>query len=112
MIPVWYVKINEKKEGPYTRVQLRYHPKVTPDTLVWKEGFPDWKPLREVPELQDIFQDSSEELPGATLIKPKFKKPFENDELALEYKQDPYNLIWLLVLFIVLLYVIYRFYGY
>jgi predicted Zn finger-like uncharacterized protein len=51
---VWHIVVDGEQQGPYTAGQLAEY--VTAgnldfETFVWKEGFDDWKPIREV---QDI----------------------------------------------------------
>jgi hypothetical protein len=39
--------------------------KISPHTLVWKEGYPDWVPARSVAEFNGLFLDNGEQ---ATMI--------------------------------------------
>lgn len=50
----WYIVYNGQNIGPMTKENLlAYHP--TRDTLVWKEGMPNWQPLYMVPELMELI---------------------------------------------------------
>ena len=51
---MYYFYINNVKEGPYTLEELPIKD-ITPDVLVWREGFADWKPAKDVPELSAIL---------------------------------------------------------
>ena len=57
MEKIWYIEINEKREGPYNVVELKRDYRITPDTLVWRPGFTIWVPIGTVVELQVIFKD-------------------------------------------------------
>lgn len=57
----WYVAIDEEPTGPVTREQLRGFistGRVTSESLVWREGYDDWRPLAESPELKDLLRAS------------------------------------------------------
>lgn len=49
----YFIIKNGKKEGPYEISDLKVM-KLLNDTLVWKEGFENWKPAKEVEELIKI----------------------------------------------------------
>ena len=51
-----YFDGNEQK-GPYGIDQLKSFG-LKPDTLVWREGFDDWKPAKNVGELQFVLMSS------------------------------------------------------
>lgn len=53
----WFIHVADRKEGPYTVNDLKRHPAVTPDTLVWTHGWADWRPIRKVAELDEVFED-------------------------------------------------------
>lgn len=57
----WYVAIDDEPQGPVTREEIRGHVaagRVGSESLVWREGFDDWRPLREVAELKDLLRGS------------------------------------------------------
>jgi hypothetical protein len=109
----WYILLEGSKEGPYSVSELRKHPAVTPDTLVWKVGFSSWIPVRDVPELGEIFKDEPESRPLGELFK-KSKSTLsdlggEGDTLTLQH--DPMQFfLWLLIIFLLTLYILFRFY--
>jgi TM2 domain-containing membrane protein YozV len=49
----YYIGDGGQQRGPFTIEQLRGM-QLSPDTLVWREGMPQWQPARLVPELQLI----------------------------------------------------------
>ncbi len=56
----WYVGINGVPAGPMRLNELRSKAAsgaVDAESLVWREGFEDWKPLRSFPELFAIIED-------------------------------------------------------
>lgn len=59
----WYIIYNGQQVGPMARENIRaYRP--TPQTLVWREGMTEWKPLYTVPELRDILGGLPPNPPG------------------------------------------------
>ncbi len=68
----WYVGINDAPVGPIPLSELRARAtqgQVTIDSLVWRDGFEDWKPLRSFPELLAVVEEaiSSIQASGAPL---------------------------------------------
>lgn len=106
MDKIWYIEITGKKEGPFSILELRRDERVTPDTLVWKEGFKKWIPIREVPELKVVFEDSEEKIPLIPKIDLKLKA---DDEIALDLKDNnPHYIYWFLLALLVVLYALYQ----
>lgn len=58
--PSYYLFVNDQQVGPVGQSELLSHG-LTPSTMVWKEGFTDWLPARDVPELQLILPEDMEE---------------------------------------------------
>lgn len=61
----WYVAIDEVPVGPIRLTELRAkyaQGAVTDDSLVWREGFEEWRPLRTLPDLHGLVR---EEVSGA-----------------------------------------------
>lgn len=113
MLKKWYILLERgKQEGPFTLLELRYHPLVTPDTFVWRQGMEGWKQIRYVSELKEIFADRPESVPVEDLIKPKFKKKDLIDKQeVLTLQRDPMQFfIWIFILLILIL--IYLYYDF
>ena len=56
---LWHVAINDVPVGPIRREELARKigvGAVTGESLVWREGFDDWKPLREVAQLASLLR--------------------------------------------------------
>lgn len=56
---MWHVAINDVPVGPIRREELARKVgtgAVHGDSLVWREGFDDWRPLREVPQLAGLLR--------------------------------------------------------
>lgn len=103
----WYVYVLGNIEGPFDIMELRRHPEITPETLVWKEGFDDWVPIREVKELKSVFEDA-ESLHDKP-IKPFSKKKLPADDEVLTLQYEPFHwFIWLFIIIMVMLYVLYK----
>lgn len=105
---LWYVLLNEKQCGPYTFLELKGIKAITPDTLCWREGMPEWVPIRRVPELKDLFKDENvlptvpDEIPIVT--------PADDLALTLPQAEPPYYL-WFILLFIVIAYALFQIYS-
>jgi hypothetical protein len=107
---IWFIKVDGQKEGPYSVQELKKHPYMTPDTLVWKEGFKEWLPARYVPELKAVFEDEDEE-EEETPLHERFKlKTVQNKDstLAIERSNFPFFFYWLIILLFILAYFLYR----
>ena len=104
----WYCIVEGGAKGPYTKEDLLLKPFFTPESLVWKEGFSDWKPAKDVDGFFD--QDDSEED-----TRPDFKDLNDEDgvdsegEVALlEEKEPPNFILWLLILLVILVFYLYQ----
>ncbi len=61
----WYVAIKSSPVGPVNKPKIRAYIRkadLTLASLVWREGFTDWKPLRTVPELKQIYDEIRDEI--------------------------------------------------
>ncbi len=57
----WYVGINDAVVGPIRLGELRAKAAsgaVQPDSLVWRDGLEDWRPLKTFPELVAVVEES------------------------------------------------------
>ena len=63
----YYAVIGGVQAGPFAKEALR-GAGVTPDTLVWYAGLPNWVAAREVAELSDIFSPSLQTPPPSETI--------------------------------------------
>lgn len=108
MNKIWFILIGEKREGPYSFEDLKHDSRVTPDTLIWKEGFSEWKKIRDVPELKNLFKDNPEQTEPEENEQEGFKKRPVQDELVLDFGQEPPFLLWVLIALIALMYVFIR----
>lgn len=53
-----YVNLNGQQSGPFNNNQLRnliIEGKLNRDTLVWKNGMPDWKPAEQIQDISGLF---------------------------------------------------------
>ena len=67
----WFAGIRDVPVGPISRAEVQRHihaGDVTGDTLVWRDGFGDWRPLRTVPALKDL-------LPPLRVVAPRQSHP-------------------------------------
>ncbi len=60
----WHVAINDVPVGPMKRDEIARKigaGAVSGDSLAWREGFDDWRPLREIPELAALMRRAQAE---------------------------------------------------
>lgn len=111
MEKIWFIDIDGKAEGPLSILELKRNISITPDTLVWKAGFPKWVKIRNVPELKDVFKDenSEDEKCDQENLQKKFKKTPSKEELAIDMQRGPSPfLFWLLIATILITYYLYN----
>lgn len=107
----WFIIIENRQEGPFSLKDLKRDVRLTPDTLIWREGFNEWIPARFVSELEEIFKDKPESKPVHELIKKPLKTDLGQENPAtLTFQYDPYQfLLWILLLLTILLYFFYQY---
>lgn len=109
MDKIWFICFDDKEEGPFSAKELSSDSRVTLDTLVWREGFPDWVPLRNIKELRKYFIK-----PRKEEKKELFSKKLPpQEEIAIEHGKDPnFYFFWLIIAVIILLYLFYKMYRF
>jgi hypothetical protein len=73
----WYVSVDEQPVGPIRLAELRERAvkgEISPDCLVWRDGFEDWRPLAAFPELVAVVEDG---LASARSLAPPSGPSFE-----------------------------------
>jgi hypothetical protein len=109
MNKIWFVLIESEREGPWSKEELKVDQRLTPDTLIWKEGFDDWKKIRDVPELSDLFEEKPQE--NEIKEEPSIAKEVPaQDELVLDMRQEPPFRMWIYVALAIFIYVILKLY--
>ncbi len=68
----YYLGPEGRQMGPYSFSELRS--RITPETIVWREGMDDWAPASTVPELDELFRSSTPPHASA-FTPPPVKKP-------------------------------------
>jgi predicted Zn finger-like uncharacterized protein len=66
----WYVAIEEVPVGPIRLTDLRAkygEGNVTDDSLVWREGFEEWRPLRTLAELHELVREEVSQPRGSIM---------------------------------------------
>jgi hypothetical protein len=61
----YYYTDGKERFGPFSIEELKEKP-ITPQTLVWKEGLPDWVPANTLADLNTIFPETPEEIVTAS----------------------------------------------
>lgn len=54
MLAEYYIVVNDQQQGPFSKEELKAN-HLSPDTLVWRSGMPDWIKASSLPELADLF---------------------------------------------------------
>jgi hypothetical protein len=101
----WYIVVDGATLGPFTPLELKAHPDVNPDTLVWRDGMAGWVPLRDVPELQEIFKDD-----GPAVEQEIIYDPETDETLVAQNSEPPYFIIWLAIAVILFIYILTQFF--
>lgn len=98
----WYCIVEGGAKGPFTIEELRKKPYFSSESLVWKPGFADWIPAKEVEELFPKEEEESFEAPE--------EEEFESEDgvAAMEEKEPPVYTNWLILLLLVLIYYLFR----
>lgn len=60
---IYYMVVDEQSTGPFSLDEITLHPKLTPETLVWKPGIENWMPAKTFPELDVAFRHSQPQTP-------------------------------------------------
>lgn len=106
----WFIQVHGKREGPYSVEDLKRHPMVTPDTLVWLPGLKKWVLMRHVPELDEVFADEVEGSAGNETIEESEDLKTPDDVLVAADPGLPPHLVLLLLTAAVLLFLLTRLY--
>ena len=89
----YYFVSNNERKGPYELEELKAMGVITPDTLVWTNGMPDWVKASEVADMHGIlyapdptvaandyaaYQPQPEPVqPEATMAQPQYQEPVQ-----------------------------------
>lgn len=97
-IKQWYIKFEEKEEGPFSIEELLNDKRFTKYTLVRKEGKSTWAPAHTYKEFKELFNTGPEEE-----IRGK-KESLERGDILVDrsFVTPPY-LDWLVLLLLLLL---------
>lgn len=106
----WYALLDSKREeGPLSLDELKGDRRLTPETLLRREGSENWILASDVPELEAFFRGSSQHATEGVSPSPKGG---EEMVLVLENGEPPTPLLWLALSLFVLVYVLFRLYGF
>jgi len=109
MDKIWFLFINGQREGPKSYDELKKDSRLNPDHLVWKQGFENWKKIRDVPELDALFKDENDNKNDNPESLENIETEPPRDELALDMQEPPY-FFWLLLVLISIIYVLIQLY--
>lgn len=88
----WYVAVNGKQEGPFSREQIVMNLNAGlygPATLVWTEGFDNWRELSQCAELQPNAIAPPPRLPARVRADEIDYEIFGNEMQFVEIELDP-----------------------
>ena len=74
---IYYMVIDEQQAGPFTLDEITLHPKLTPETLVWKPGYDNWMAAKNFPELVVAF--TPQRPPQDFNTPPEYRNPQETE---------------------------------
>ena len=74
----YYYTDGKERFGPFSIDELRDKP-IDENTLVWKEGLPDWVPANKMAELNSLFA-------SATEFTPAYNEPYRSPAITLPPK--------------------------
>ena len=108
MKKVWFIKVDGKEIGPFSKKELKFNSRITPDTLVRRHNWTKWIPIKKVEELKEIFEDEN-------------KNDDDDDETSFDKKKisdvltmslEPKHIFWWFLLIISLvLYILFHVYD-
>lgn len=105
---IWLIVIKNKIYGPFSLLELKKNPVITPDTLAKKVDDRTWKPIKKIPELKQIFYDEESE-DQEDEEKKALKVGGKGEAILSDISIDPgHFFIWLLIVIIILTYASYR----
>lgn len=111
MDKIWFIEVNGKPEGPFSLQDLKLETRITPDTLVWREGFANWIAMRKVAELKEVFEDTHKpNIEEEDEENAKAKAAAElagKDELAISMQNDIPPFVWIMLIALAITYLMY-----
>ena len=82
MATMYFIISEGQQAGPFPKEHLKARG-VEKDTYVWREGLEGWVPASELPELQDIFEE--------TIIQAVPQQPYGQPQQPYGQPQPPYG---------------------
>ena len=82
MATMYFIISEGQQAGPFPKEHLKARG-VEKDTFVWREGLEGWVPASELPELQDIFEE--------TIIQAVPQQPYGQPQQPYGQPQQPYG---------------------
>lgn len=70
----WYLMYNGQQVGPMSKEQLKAYG-LTPDSMVWKEGMPQWAQAFTIPELMQLINAPQQPYHGPGVQSPGGQVP-------------------------------------
>lgn len=96
----WFILIEGNSEGPFSIQELKLDLRINPETLVWREGFEEWVPIGQVPELKEVFSDGGEKVEEEEEEEPALPV---DEEITLQMKEDPPATLLIFIILVICL---------
>ena len=95
----YFIIIDGQQAGPFSKEELQQH-MVRPESLVWRQGLPDWIKASDLPEIAEIIvspeaspSDMKEERRWFAMINDKQVGPYTAGEL-ISMGMTPQTPVW------------------
>lgn len=88
----YYIDSQGQQMGPADLSSLK-KAHIQPDTLVWHPGMPQWRPAKEITELQQVFQQTPP--PPYETSRPPVPPLYESRPQQPQNTSKPQNWLWL-----------------
>lgn len=87
----WYLSFGGEQLGPFEQAEAVRQAQQNPDGLCWREGFGEWRPISQVPELSGVGQTAPTAPPSvSTRVADEIDfKIFGEDMQYVEIELDP-----------------------
>lgn len=87
----YYIVVNGAQAGPFTKQALALQP-ITPSTLVWTAGLPEWVKISTLPELADLLAPAPQAAPAPQPYQqPAPQQPAPQQPYQQPAPQQPYQ---------------------
>lgn len=105
---IWFVYLNQTRQGPFAALDLLDLPGFSPDTLVWREGMHEWEAARHLKELEFLFVDSGDTPPTWDSDSDKEGASSSWGGAAVMKMEPNQFIFWFVIIILIITYLLYR----